>query len=201
MLLSLLFANPALFILIALALVMTLTVHECAHAFVADRLGDPTPRYMGRLSLNPMAHLDPVGTVMMLILSFGWGKPVGINSANFQNPRRDSALVALAGPLSNILFAIVFAILAHLLYINSFVASLFAILVQLNLGLAFFNLLPVYPLDGFNVVYGILPINLAWQWGDLQKYGVYILLILIATRSTGYFIFPLVDFSLKLLGF
>jgi Zn-dependent protease len=198
--LDILFSNPILFVILALILVVTLSVHEFAHAYVADRLGDSTPRYMGRLTLNPAAHLDPIGTLLMVLVGFGWGKPVGINSANFRNPRRDAALVALAGPASNILLATVLALIIHVLHLPDFAYLLVRYVILFNLTLAFFNLLPVYPLDGFNVVYGILPVNLAWQWGDLQKYGMYILLILIVTRTTGYFIFPLVNFSLKLLG-
>ncbi len=199
--LEILFSNPILFVIFALIFLLSLTVHEFAHALSADRLGDPTPRYMGRLTLNPLAHLDPLGTIMILIVRFGWGKPVAINSANFKNPRRDSAIVAFAGPLSNILIAIIFSLLVHTLHISEIIDAILSTVVVFNLSLAFFNLLPVFPLDGFNVVYGILPINLAWQWQEMQKYGIYILLILIMTGSTGFFVTPLVEFSLRLLGF
>jgi Zn-dependent protease len=199
--LPLLTSNPTLFIIVAAILIISLTIHEFAHALAADKLGDSTPRYMGRLTLNPMAHLDPMGSLMILLLGFGWGKPVMVNSQNFKNPRKDSSIVAFAGPLSNILLAALLSIIFHFAPFNAFVASLLHVLILFNLRLAFFNLLPVHPLDGFNVVYGLLPLNLAWQWQDTARYGIFILLILIATSSIGFFVTPLVDFSLRLLGF
>src|SRR3990167_10883511 len=105
------FSNPLLLILWLAALIIAVTIHEFAHAFAADRLGDPTPKLMGRLTLNPLAHLDVLGTLMLLIARFGWGKPVQIDPFNLQNPRRDSALIALAGPLSNLLLAVVLSLI------------------------------------------------------------------------------------------
>lgn len=199
--LQLLSTNPIFFVIIALTFVISLTIHEFAHALAADRLGDSTPRFTGRLTLNPLAHLDPIGTLMILIVRFGWGKPVMINPVNFKNPRRDGSIVAFAGPLFNILLAVVLAIVIKMVPIGVGLGSLLEIVMTFNLALAFFNLLPVYPLDGFNVMYGLLPVNLAWQWQETSRYGIIILLILIMTGSISGLIFPIVDFSLRLLGF
>ena len=175
-------------------------MHEYAHALVGDKLGDPTARYFGRLSLNPRAHLDPIGTLMMLVAGFGWGKPVPFNPANLKNPKRDSALIAFAGPASNFLIAAIFALLFQIFKTNQFIGSVLHLTVYLNLVLCFFNLIPVHPLDGFKVVYGMLPMYLALQWEQVKPYGVMILIILILTRSTGVLISPLVDLTGKFLG-
>jgi len=108
MLLELLFSNPLIFILVAAALILSISVHEFAHAYVADKLGDPTPRYLGRVTLNPKAHLDPIGTLLLVVAGFGWGKPVPFNPNNLSNPKRDAALISFAGPLSNFFMAIIF---------------------------------------------------------------------------------------------
>jgi Zn-dependent protease len=108
--LATLFTNPLLFIIWAVALVLAIAIHEYAHARAADTLGDPTPRALGRLTLDPRAHLDPLGTLMLLVLGFGWGRPVEFDPYNLRSPRRDGALIALAGPVSNLLFALVLAL-------------------------------------------------------------------------------------------
>ena len=151
-------------------------MHEFSHALSANLLGDDTPRLLGRLTLNPLAHLDPIGTLMILLIRFGWGKPVPINPMNFHNPLRDSALVSLAGPLSNILLATLLAIPLRLgfnfgLYLLPFIF--------INLALAVFNLLPIHPLDGFKIVGGILPLQLAYHWAALAPYGMWFLLIFV----------------------
>ena len=199
--LQLLGQSPILFILFAVIFVLALTIHEWAHAYVAYKLGDSTAKYAGRLTLNPAAHLDLIGTILIVLVGIGWGKPVPVNSLNFKNPRRDSALVAFAGPFSNILTAIVIAIAIHLLNLHPAVTSFLYAIMLFSLRLAFFNLLPVFPLDGSSVVYGFLPVSLLRQWEQLQSYGIYILLFLIMTGTIGYFIFPLSEFSLVLLGF
>ena len=159
---------------------LALSVHETAHGFVADKLGDPTARNYGRLTLNPIKHLDPIGTVCMLLFGFGWARPVPINSRYFRKPRRDMALTAIAGPISNLLMALVFGLLFNLwcfllseaIYINSYfalnMASYFYIFlyygVSLNVTLAVFNLLPVPPLDGSRVVTAFLPPKAAYSY-------------------------------------
>lgn len=199
MLLSLLFSNPLAFILVAAVLVFSLSVHEFAHAFVADKLGDPTARYLGRLTIDPRAHLDLLGTVLLLTVGFGWGKPVPFNPNNLKNPKRDSAMIAFAGPFSNFVLAFLFGFLIHFLPSISVFRELFFLTVFYNLVLGFFNLIPVNPLDGFKVVYGLLPYNLAAQWLQTGSYGIYILLFLIATRATNMILDPLVTFVLRIL--
>src|SRR3990167_2193714 len=114
--LSQLVANPIVFIFWALGLILAITIHEFAHALAADRLGDPPPRLQGRLTLNPLAHLDPIGTLMLLLTRFGWGKPVQFDPFNLANPRRDAALISLAGPVSNLLTATLLSLLIRLSY-------------------------------------------------------------------------------------
>lgn len=149
--------HPIEFIAFLLALIAAVTVHEFMHAFVADRLGDPTPRMAGRLTPNPLAHLDPLGSIMLLIAGFGWGKPVPINSQNFTNPVTDELLVALAGPASNLLQAVVAGYLAQTIAVSAPVlASVCVLVVQLNIFLMLFNLIPIPPLDGSKVLRLIL---------------------------------------------
>ena len=181
-----LFTNPISFIFWALALVIAITVHEFAHALAAEKLGDPTPRLQGRLTLNPLAHLDPLGTLMLLLTRFGWGKPVQFDPFNLQNPRRDTALISLAGPTSNLLTASFFAILIRLAPIaigsvqSLFIEAIFTPIIFLNVALAIFNLIPIHPLDGGKILVGLLPKDLAYDWDAiLNRYGTIILIFLI----------------------
>lgn len=155
----------------AIALLIAITIHEFSHALVADKLGDPTASLAGRVSLNPLKHLDPIGTLMLLIFHFGWGKPVPFDPFNLRHPRRDSALISLAGPASNLILAL----------ICSFIPSVLAIpLVIMNINLAVFNLLPVPPLDGSKILYGILPRGWADEYNDfIGSYGTILLILLI----------------------
>lgn len=198
---SILFENPILFVLVALALILSLSIHEFSHAFVSDKLGDPTARYLGRVTLNPLAHLDPVGTAMLLFVGFGWGRPVPFNPINLSNPKRDAALISFAGPLSNFLLAALMALILHVFNLQGLLAGFFYLTITFNLMLGFFNLIPVHPLDGFKVIYGLLPSNLAVQWQQMESYGIVILIIMLVTSSTSRIIQPLVGFSLQLLGF
>ena len=220
MLLQLLFQNPALFIILASSLVVSLSVHEFAHAFTAYKLGDPTAKYLGRVSLNPLRHLDPVGTLLLLVAGFGWGKPVPFNPENLQNPKRDGAIIAFAGPLSNILMAVLGALCIHFFVGNitnnpvfggvgesslfggatTLIHSFLYFFVYFNLILAVFNLIPIHPLDGFKVVLGLLPWHLAHQWVQMEPYGMFILLFLVVTRSISLILLPLVDLGLRILG-
>ena len=200
MLLSLLFQNPILFLLVAIALVISISLHEFAHAYMADRLGDSTARDMGRVTLNPLAHLDPLGTVLLLVAGFGWGKPVPFNPMYLKNPKRDAALISVAGPLSNFLLASGAAILFRLSSGAPLFSSFFYFVVFFNLILGFFNLIPLHPLDGFKVVYGLLSDDLAMQWGQIAPYGIYILLLLVVTRSLSMVLNPLVFWALGVLG-
>lgn len=153
---------------------IALSFHEAAHAFVAYKLGDPTPKYLGRLTLNPIRHLDPIGAICMLIAHFGWAKPVPVDFTNFKHPKRDMALTAMAGPITNLALAFfgcfLYVLTINLLptytfeYPNKFVLTLAEMLIQfvyyfgwLNISLAIFNLLPIPPLDGSKVLYAFLP--------------------------------------------
>lgn len=159
------------------ALIIAISVHEFAHALAADKLGDSTPRYQGRLTLNPLAHLDILGTIFILFASFGWGKPVQFNPWNLKNPKRDSAVISLAGPFSNLLTASLLALLFRALPPpgNFFLVPI----IVLNINLSLFNLIPIAPLDGFKVVGGLIPSSLSHQWQSLERYGFLILLLLI----------------------
>lgn len=161
------------------ALLIALTIHEFAHAWMADRLGDPTPQLQGRLSLNPLKHLDPVGTLMLLFFRFGWGKPVEFDPYNLRHPRRDAALISLAGPAVNLILAAVCSLLVKFTPLNSW-AILFVPLILININLAIFNLLPVPPLDGAKILYGILPRDWADEYNDFMgRYGTILLILLI----------------------
>ncbi len=169
-----------------IALVIALSVHEYAHARLADELGDPTPRLAGRLTLNPLAHFDLLGTLALFIFHFGWGKPVPIDPFNLRHPRRDEALIALAGPASNFLTAFLAAILFRLgqpFFFNPLLTPLAFILqatVILNLGLGIFNLIPLPPLDGSKILLGFLPPQLAGELEPtLNRYSLILLLVLI----------------------
>ena len=170
-----------------IVLLIAFTIHELAHAVTADYLGDPTPRRMGRITLNPLKHLDPFGTIMLIIAGFGWAKPVMVNPMNMRgNPRTSMAIVAIAGPLSNLIMAGMAAIFFRLGFVdlnslflgNAGSFSLANLLVQflyINLALAFFNLIPVPPLDGSKILFAILPAELVYRLRPLEQYGFMIL--------------------------
>lgn len=182
----------------ALPLLFAITLHEVAHGFVAYRLGDPTAKMLGRLSLNPIRHIDPIGTIVVPILLltlggfiFGWAKPVPITAENLRNPKRDMVIVAIAGPLSNLLMAIFWALVAKLgLSLGGDLGAFSAPLVLMgkigilfNLILMVLNLLPIPPLDGGRVVAGLLPGPLSWKFSRLEPYGFLILLGLLASHK------------------
>src|SRR4030042_6593877 len=148
--LDLLFSEPTLFIVWIMSLIVAVTIHEFSHAWVADYCGDPTARIAGRKTLNPLAHLDPLGTLALLLVNIGWGKPVPVDPYNLDNPKRDSMFISLAGPASNLLLAVFLSLLGKFLLPQLF--FLFSPLIILNVGLAIFNLLPVPPLDGSKIL-------------------------------------------------
>lgn len=173
------------------SLVIAISVHEFSHALVATKLGDPTPRRMGRLTLHPMAHLDPMGTVMILLAGFGWGKPVQVYPGNLRpGVRSGMAVVSLAGPISNFLMAMVLAIAIRALVagpsyslfafrLDALLGSFLLSAMGLNLILGIFNLIPIAPLDGFKVALGLLPRNAANSFARLERYGPVILMLVI----------------------
>jgi Zn-dependent protease len=184
--LSLLFTSPIEFFIALVGLVTSLTVHEFAHAWIADHLGDPTPRVQGRVTLDPRAHLDPLGTIALILVSFGWGKPVEIDPYNFRNPVRDSALVALAGPATNLLTAGLLTVLVRTVPLPQVIALAFIQIILINIVLAIFNLVPVYPLDGSKIVVPLLPRRLAIEYEQfMEHYGMYILLALLIPWASG----------------
>jgi Zn-dependent protease len=181
-----------------LAILIALTVHEFSHAYVARRLGDPTAEYEGRLTLNPIAHLDPLGTILMLMVGFGWAKPVPVNPTYFQHPKRDMMFTALAGPVSNLLLAILSFILLtifsgavienvwDLLMISGSASLTQQFLVQflasslfINLGLMAFNLLPIAPLDGSKILQAFIPLQYEETYEEFLRIGPYLLLALL----------------------
>ena len=185
-------------------LVIAITIHEFAHAATADRLGDPTPRSQGRLTLNPLAHLDPVGTIMLLLFRFGWGKPVVFDPYNLAHPRRDTGIISFAGPISNLLLASLLSLGLRFLPLPLFLQPLLYITIFLNLTLAVFNLVPVYPLDGEKILAALLPRDLAYEYqAVMSRYGTIILIFLIlpvfGTSPIISLISPLISFLSKLL--
>lgn len=198
--LDILVQNPILFVVLILALIISVTVHEFAHALVTDKLGDPTARYFGRVTLNPKAHIDLTGLVFLILTGFGWGRPVPFDYINLKNPRRDAALIALAGPMSNFTLAIVLSLLMRFLNLGTLLGSIVNIIAYYNVVLGVFNLLPFHPLDGFKVVFGVLPVDLAGQWQQTEKYGIFVLLLIIFTGSLGKLMFPIIHILTTLLG-
>ena len=183
-----LFGSPSVEQLLAsiIALVVGLTFHEFSHALVADRLGDRGPRLMGRLTLNPIPHIDPLGALMLLIARFGWAKPVMVNPAALSNGREGMAMVAAAGPAANLIVATAFGVLFRVLDlagVSGVIADVVSLVVLLNVVLALFNLLPIPPLDGYNVALAFLP---APQAMTLQRYGQYGVLILLGMILLSY---------------
>jgi len=203
--LDLLFTAPDLFLRAVgfflatggVALLVGITVHEFSHAWLADRMGDATPRRLGRLTLNPLAHLDPLGTLMLVLVGFGWGRPVPVNPWNLgRDPLKGHALIALAGPASNLLTALLLGLVVRagavpwrspfFLFRSPFaspeeyLAVLVGFLVFYSLVLAVFNLIPLFPLDGSRVLMGLLPRDLALSYAQLERMGPGLLFLLIA---------------------
>jgi Zn-dependent protease len=194
-------------------LLLSLTIHEAAHAWTADKLGDPTARMLGRVSLNPLVHIDWIGTVLLPIIAaisrlplIGWAKPVPVNLRNLRHPRRDFMIVAAAGPISNFLQAFVAAAVLRMIWDGTVgdggpgVAVTFLyIAVQVNLLLAFFNLIPIPPLDGGNVLLGLLPPALAAVVDQVRTYGFFLLYALMLTGIASALIMPPTMFFMEML--
>ncbi len=201
-------------LLLAPPILLALTFHEFAHAYVAHRFGDDTAKLSGRLTMNPLAHLDPLGTIMIFIVRFGWAKPVPVNPRNLKNPKKDMLWISAAGPLSNMLLALLSGLLWRLMSKAGIVAdqsSMMGILkimvflsLQINLALAIFNILPIAPLDGSKILFGILPDRFAKHIYLLERYGPFILMGLILygfitmVSILGQMIWPFVGFFSEL---
>ncbi len=189
--------------LIVPGIIIGLSFHEFAHAFVAYKLGDQTPKAQGRVTINPGAHIDPIGLVALAFIGFGWGKPVQVNPRAFKNPRRDEALVSIAGVTMNLILAIVFTGI-FALYINLAGAYIFTTMgeiiytillyvIQINVVLMVFNLLPIPPLDGYNLIGEIFNLKRkGWYW-QIYNYGTFILLAAILLGLTSRILVPIVN--------
>ncbi|MBI5633704.1 MAG: site-2 protease family protein [Nitrospirae bacterium] len=207
----------------ALPILIAITFHEVAHGYVAFRLGDPTAKLLGRLTLNPLAHIDLFGTIIMPIMLFvltegrfvfGYAKPVPINPANFKNPRKGMALSAIAGPVTNIALALASVTLLKLVIaplaglspdtvketLMKPLLMIFSASVVMNVVLASFNLIPIPPLDGGRVLTGLLPSKQAVSFSKIEPFGFIIVLVLIYTGIANLFIMPFITFFLKIFG-
>ena len=201
-------------LLIAPPILLALTFHEFAHAYVANQYGDDTAKLNGRLTLNPLRHLDPLGTIMIFLVHFGWAKPVPVNPLRLRNPKKDMLWISAAGPLSNMLLALVSGLLLRLFSdlavttARDTTAGLMVLMLflslKINLALAIFNILPIAPLDGSKILYGILPPRFGKMVFTLERYGPFILIgLIILGRATGVsilggMIWPFVDFFSKI---
>ncbi len=206
----------------AFPILIAIVFHELSHGFAANKLGDPTAKMMGRLTLNPIAHIDPIGTILMPLMLiiftngqfvFGYAKPVPINPMNFKNPRRDMAISASAGPITNIILSIlsililkfIMAPLSFLLpeSISSAIMTplimIFQSSVVVNVVLAVFNMIPIPPLDGGRVLMGFLPYKQAVTFGKIEPFGFIIVIFLIATGIANYFVIPIINLFLSVL--
>lgn len=183
-------------------IIIGLSFHEFAHAWVANKCGDPTPKYQGRITISPLAHIDPMGFIALVFIGFGWGKPVMINPNNFKKPRRDELLVALAGVTLNLLLAFLFAGVLRLLYVfapgfiitdpGMILEQIIISIVYINIVLMVFNLLPIPPLDGFNVITQIFNLRNTEFYYRVYDKGFFILMILIIFNITGKILGPAV---------
>lgn len=209
------FSNPVEWLMDKLmflpAILIGLSFHEYAHAKVAFKLGDPTPKMQGRVTINPLAHFDPLGFASLIFVGFGWGIPVEINPSNFRNRRRDELLVSLAGVVMNLIIAIVFAVVAKIMIITlgyGFLSRGFGFIlwtmindiIVINLALMIFNLIPCPPLDGFSVVSEIFDIKHTNIYWTLYRYGNWILIGLIIFGVTGKILSPCLNFLYNLLS-
>ena len=196
--------------LMAVPILLAVTCHEYAHGWVADRLGDPTARLSGRLTFNPLKHLDLFGTIVFILTRMiGWAKPVPVNPYNLRNPKRDMMLVSLAGFMANIILAVISGILFRSMYpfgipflpfeVNYPLNQMIIESARINIGLAIFNVIPIPPLDGSKVLAGFLPPSLYEQFSKIEPYGFLILLLLIVTGAVNIVIEPLFYLSMRII--
>jgi Zn-dependent protease len=211
-------------ILIIPGFLIAITVHELAHAYIALRYGDPTAKLAGRITLNPISHLDPYGTLALILSSMagmgiGWARPVPVDPRYLRDPRKDMIWVSLGGPAANISVALILSIVLHIIllvfqgkpvgpttrFVVEPLVSMLVFGVQINIVLAIFNLLPIPPLDGSSILSGLLPRDMAMKYEEIEPYGFMILLLLIITGALHYIIVPpvkyLMGFMMSLAGF
>lgn len=193
------------FIIMGISGVIAITFHEVAHGYVSYKFGDPTPKLHGRLTLNPLKHLDPVGVIMIFLIKIGWAKPVPIDPRYYQNPKRDLFLVAAAGPFTNLMLAILSSIIFTFItklqivpIVIIFLRAFFSYMIIINTALFAFNLFPIPPLDGSKMLAYFLPDNLAYRYLSMETFGFVILIILIATNQFHIIFTPILNSSIIL---
>jgi Zn-dependent protease len=200
MLIQLFFIKPIVFFMAATAVLLALTIHEYFHAWMAYFLGDSTAKDQGRLSINPLVHLDPLGTLFIFILGFGWGKPVPFNPDNLRNRKSEEMLVGFAGPFSNFLMALIFGLVLRFSDItNPALLFFFSFFVLINLNLGIFNLLPIPPLDGSHIFFNLLPVSLLTEKikNFLTQYQFFVLIFIVFVLFR--FLQPLISIIYKLI--
>ncbi|MGY3311859.1 Zn-dependent protease [Peribacillus simplex] len=192
---------------VIVSLLIAFTVHEFSHAYVAYKFGDPTAKNEGRVTLNPISHLDPIGTLLILIAGFGWARPVPVNRFHFKNPKLAGVLVSFAGPFSNLLVAIFGYLIFYGLLaagvgpdLPFFIQPFFEMLINLNILLFVFNLIPLPPLDGYRIVQDLVSADLRAKMTQYEQYGSLIFLILIITPLSSYTISPILNNVVPLVG-
>lgn len=206
MLILSLLSTPYVLIGLLLSLLIGISVHEFSHAWMANRLGDPTPRMMKRLSLNPLRHLDPFGTIFLLLVGFGWGRPVPYNPEYLRHGKKDEVKIALAGPISNFILAIIFALPYRLsLYLNLDLSAnpffiITAVITEINIILAVFNLLPIPPLDGSKIIFLFISEDLRLQFeriGPLILMGMIFIIYILRINIFGIILSPIIEWLLN----
>ena len=206
-LLRLLLNDPVTFILLSIPLLYSIIIHELAHGWVAYKMGDPTAKRLGRLSLNPLKHLDPIGTLMLFVVGFGWAKPVPVNFSNLRGSRKGIVFVSAAGIAANTLLAFTAVLLSRLLSPSptGVLAPLLYYMAQVNIMLAAFNLIPIPPLDGSHVFFYFIRVrdSVSFQvFQFLERYGFFLIIILIYTDVLGrYYLWPVIATALRVISF
>lgn len=192
----LLLDNPLAFVLVAIPLLYSIILHEVAHGWVADKMGDSTARWMGRITLDPRRHLDPIGTIMLFLFGFGWAKPVPVNFANLREQRKGLIFVSAAGIVTNFLLALVAQFTLRYFYQVPYLNAALFEMVKINIMLASFNLIPIPPLDGSKILMGFATRSFQYSLARLEPYGFFILIALLWTGILD----PFIGFFYRLIG-